>query len=600
MSHLHRPGLTFWGRFEADVATGNNSPRFYTDPPTTPPPADTNWNLPGGGEFRLLDCVVGAVLDDGADDADGADGADGADDPVRTAVVTDARDRVAGKIVDLDPQYQGASQLFGLRVRIVADGVELIAGEFVPAGFRDYARWHARFVSVLDDIVWAPPGTSGFVDRLRETTADGLLAIRLITHSYNTGTRIGRLDGAIGPYRSGEPHQFVAGRHFLAPPDDTPLNSFDGVVDGDRLTIDLANSLALDGPQTGLTDEFRIGLLTSSITAAGAVVEEGRDVVTLSRPVPYQEPGWLRTTGGLVTVDLPDSVTTPDGGTRPIDHRPLALVRGSAPRRVAIRETPAGLLVRADDEVVRLEPGHPATTRIRVTRYGVPVAGAQLVGGVRDPVPAMGGPLINTPREWLRLHSVPPTDGDGWTSLRLEGDQRGGPLPRPRLDGQLYEVTVASHGAEVPLDLLVVHLYQEYDLPDLPTWEGHVRRLLEPYAVMYPVMKRVFDLSDQAAVRRRREILRFALTRDVTDPNYMPVTRDLSRRKRETILAWLASSDLPEGQRPDHDRDDRHDDREAPGPPAAEPVLLDDVPGAFVGKVLAARRRAEVLGREEP
>ena len=135
MSYLHRPGLTFSGRFEANVATGNNEPRFYTDPPTPPPPADTNWNVMGGGEFRLLNCVVGAV--------------------------------------------------------------QLLAGEFAPAGFRDLSRGHVRYVSVLDDVIWAPPGASEFVDRLRAATDDGLLAIRLTTHSYNFGTRIGRLEGAV-------------------------------------------------------------------------------------------------------------------------------------------------------------------------------------------------------------------------------------------------------------------------------------------------------------------------------------------------------------------------------------------------------------------
>ena len=584
MSYLHRPGLTFSGRFEANVATGNNEPRFYTDPPTPPPPADTNWNIMGGGEFRLLNCVVGAVLDE----------AIAADDPVHAAVVTDAVDRVPAKIVDLDPQFQAASELYGLRVRLVADGVELLAGEFAPAGFRDLSRGHVRYVSVLDDVIWAPPGASEFVDRLREATDDGLLAIRLTTHSYNFGTRIGRLEGAVGPYRHGEPRRFVAGRHFRPQPGGMSLTSFDGVVDGDRLTIDLSNSLAIDGVQLNLTNEIRIGLLTSPTTGAGAVVTEGQDFVALSGPLPYEK--LLRTTGGLVTVDLPDAVTATDEGTRPIDRCPLALVSGGAQTQVAIRETVDGLLVRADNETLRLEPGQPAATRIRVTRYGIPEPGAQLVAGIRAPiVPIHGDPKINTPREWLRLHPIPATDSGGWTSLRMEGAQQGSTMPRPRLDGQLYEVVFAFQGAN---DLIVVHLYEKYAPLGELTWEGHVRKLLAPYAELYPVMKRVFDISDYTSVRKRREILRFALSREFTDPNYMPVTRDLSAQKRATILAWLASPDLPEGDRPE-------DDHEAlaptPAPQVAEQaVLLEDVPAGLVGKVNAARRRAEVLGREEP
>jgi hypothetical protein len=39
------------------------------------------------------------------------------DDPVRTAIVTNTIDRVAARIVDLDPRWQSASELYGLRVR---------------------------------------------------------------------------------------------------------------------------------------------------------------------------------------------------------------------------------------------------------------------------------------------------------------------------------------------------------------------------------------------------------------------------------------------------------------------------------------------------
>lgn len=48
-------------------------------------------------------------------------------------------------------------------------------------------------------------------------------------------------------------------------------------------------------------------------------------------------------------------------------------------------------------------------------------------------------------------------------------------------------------------------------------------------------------------MRRHRAILQFAFSRDVGDPTFMPVTRDLSRAKRRMILKWLALPDLPVG-----------------------------------------------------
>jgi hypothetical protein len=39
-----------------------------------------------------------------------------------------------------------------------------------------------------------------------------------------------------------------------------------------------------------------------------------------------------------------------------------------------------------------------------------------------------------------------------------------------------------------------------------------------------------------------RRAMVFALTRDITDPNYMPVTRDLSAPKLAAIVKWLEQS----------------------------------------------------------
>ena len=47
------------------------------------------------------------------------------------------------------------------------------------------------------------------------------------------------------------------------------------------------------------------------------------------------------------------------------------------------------------------------------------------------------------------------------------------------------------------------------------------------------------DLADYEAVCANRELLAYAFDLDVTDPNSMPVTRDLSSGKRAAILRWL-------------------------------------------------------------
>lgn len=60
------------------------------------------------------------------------------------------------------------------------------------------------------------------------------------------------------------------------------------------------------------------------------------------------------------------------------------------------------------------------------------------------------------------------------------------------------------------------------------------------FANLYPIMSKFFiNFADPNAVVAKKEILKFAFTRDIHDPIYMPVTRDLSENKRLTILKWL-------------------------------------------------------------
>ena len=582
MSYLHRPGLTFAGTFQADVPTGNNDPTFYGAPPPVGDP--NNWNPLGGGQFRLLDAAVSGVLDDGTT---------AADDLVRIAVVTDADDRVAAKIVDLDTQYQLASELWGLRVRLVANGVELLAGEFEPAAFRDitFAGFHARFVSVLHDLKWAPSGTSGFVDRLRAATSGGMVAMRLVTFGFNGRTTLGSFVGAIGPYLLGEPHRFVAGRHFVSP-DQGTMNDFDGVVDGNRLAVDLANSIGADTAAVPANADVRLALLQRTDIAAGADVTEDTDALVLGDALAFRQPGWLRTTGGLVIVELPPAATAH------IDELPLALISRGAPGQVLIRETADGWLARADNETRRLQPGGSATVPVHVTQYGRPSPGVQLDVGVAPP--ANDSPPTGSPPDRVQVATPAATGPDGRTTLVIDADPQGPGNPRDHIDGQLYFVTFGS--ATAGQDFVVVHVYDSYTAPEHPTWFDDVRPILAPYAVQYPLMtKRVLDLGDYTSVSDRRQILQLALSRALTDPNYMPVTRDLSPAKQAMVLRWLAMPDLPMGTAP-----------AAPAAPeavapaavleaearAAAGVAEEEAP--YIGKRESARLNADLIASREP
>ena len=111
MSYLRSPRIHFAGRFQADVSTVSNDVHHFDVRGFVPDyqnPMDVEdekivryngyWNPVGTAAWRLLGCrVTSAVLD-------GRVFTRSDEDPVAGLLVTGSADRVAGKLVDLDPQ----------------------------------------------------------------------------------------------------------------------------------------------------------------------------------------------------------------------------------------------------------------------------------------------------------------------------------------------------------------------------------------------------------------------------------------------------------------------------------------------------------------
>jgi hypothetical protein len=164
VSYLNSPRFHFCGWFQADVSTVNNDVRFYQNASFVPDyqQLDQNgsWNPEGTGIFRLLDCsVTGAFLD-------GRRLSDSAADPVVGMTIQNAAGRAPGKLVDLDPQQQMVSQIWGMQVRLVTQEAQtLLQGEYTPAAFinlwqrqkqgvRRDQQLAACYQSVLEDVSW--------------------------------------------------------------------------------------------------------------------------------------------------------------------------------------------------------------------------------------------------------------------------------------------------------------------------------------------------------------------------------------------------------------------------------------------------------------
>jgi hypothetical protein len=85
-----------------------------------------------------------------------------------------------------------------------------------------------------------------------------------------------------------------------------------------------------------------------------------------------------------------------------------------------------------------------------------------------------------------------------------------------------------------------VLVFDSYPQKADPSWQD-IAQILTQYARLYPYMYSQVKLDEYAIVSSNAAAMISVLSMSEHDPRYMPVTRDLSRDKKELLLAWLKS-----------------------------------------------------------
>ncbi len=581
MSYLDSPRLHFSGWFQADVSTINNDVRFYQNASFVREyqQLDQNgsWNPEGTGIFRILDCsVTGGFLN-------GKQLTSPSDDPVIGMTLQNAADHAPGKLVDLDPQQQMVSEIWGMQVRIVNQAAEtMVQGEYKPAAFinlwqkqkqgvRMDQQLAACYQSVLEAVAWPDASASPLLDALKAATQDGMLSIEFNVYGYGRDSTIprytmGHIEGTIGPYDHGEPKHFVRGRQMIAvAPNFTQPNG--GVEnlqaklanDGLSLTVDFGNSFPILDANSGLMNigQVLVGVLTTNPAAVQATVEASG--VLVIGDVPYLTDGWYTQTAGVQTFDLTNNPVA----RQLLAQCPLVLltpIQGVGGYTVLLQESIDGVYVRADSYVFRIDPGETQHVDFYATRFGAPLPDSAIalsstegfMGGsgggntVSPPMrPSAPIPTINMPADAISHASSVTTDRNGYADLAVIASTAGPGMPRGYLSGQLYgigyQLAVQPSGyVSNPMNYVSTLAYGRKDVPAHPTWYGDIQRLFTQYGNLYPIMGRyVVNLGDYASVVSRIKILILAFSLPLSDANHMPVTRDLGAGDRATILKWL-------------------------------------------------------------
>jgi hypothetical protein len=252
MSYLDFPRLHFGGLFYTNPNTINNTTQNFTpnvnleQPPPAPPnqynmrddgtPGDAGWNPLGVAQWWLEECTVLSAV--------GRDGAQvGTSDPVIGALVqspspkTPMSDGQGGyydiaKMVDLDPDQQGRSAIYGLRLSVTLPNGAGFQGLLTVPELRQLnpriagaqGSWGAvgNWMGTLQKVKWSGDiSGSTLLTALRAASAQGLNVKLTVDLHQNNPKNIftagdifcyGRVHGSVGPALAGELAQVVPGR----------------------------------------------------------------------------------------------------------------------------------------------------------------------------------------------------------------------------------------------------------------------------------------------------------------------------------------------------------------------------------------------------
>lgn len=124
--------------------------------------------------------------------------------------------------------------------------------------------------------------------------------------------------------------------------------------------------------------------------------------------------------------------------------------------------------------------------------------------------------------------------------------------PRKIMDGQVYQVAYYDKKKDsseeekrmTAIDQsssLVIKVFDYVENASEVTWVDHIYPIFSQYANLFPVMKgRTFDISNYHSVVKMKNMVIKSLNLPLNHSSYMPVTRDLSQRKRRMIVNWLS------------------------------------------------------------
>jgi len=564
MSHLDVPRIYFAGRFMARPPTGNNNLPNY-DPAVVLQTAvagasgDAEWHPRGTGEFRFISCAITGITDETYQTlaANTVPGQPATTHPLLGVPIETAAVDSSPKMVDLDPEQQNCPEIFGLRVTIMdIYGNPMLCGLIdPPPTARDiWSRIHGEpgdwgrsgvFQSVLTKIVTQGAVPAPLPEMLRR--GNNRLSVKFVTDDFGAGVEdanrtylitdpnfaTGRLVGIIGPAGDDEPAGYVAARRLLPTADKTVTCApapFTINQPSRKLTIDMSNSI-----QWQQTPQWHAGEAVQG-TFFAAYRDPSKQIVHIGGALTYSKAAY-ESTACIFDRDVTDAQIAV------LRNRPLIIaLAGQAVEVAALAEHADGICVESEPLVARLNAGETATVEVRARKFGVSLPGYKVSWGFER-----ANAWNNTPAGGVSFDKEIVTGANGRATFHLTAKPLGNlPAERKHIDSQVYFLggpwdnthrgnAPGAMGSTASLSVLV---FNAGDVIADPRWQ-HVQPVMQQYMRLYPGMRAILELATLSVVREHKDKMIEVLSHQITEPNYMPVTRDLPEFRRQTLLNWL-------------------------------------------------------------
>ena len=328
-SYLDFPRINFAGQFRADVSTRNNDGCNYKLP--TPPV--NAWNPLGTGEFYIDAKVKSVVYKDGTYSTQ---------DPIVNSPIVNNINMPPAKLVDLDPDNQMKSTVYGLQMFMFSDAERsnvVLEGKWIRhvivhniwtrvfQGGGD-SSFSANGFTRLENIKWGDFNESLAINQLKEGSYQAL-SVRTTHYSFMDNSAadgnftFGYIVGTIGLYKEGEPlnaggERQLSYRHLnlsriaMAVKDNcgvegpfiraykAPFQVKEQVETESTavLSVDLSNALAM---------QEDLALCNLGQLQFAVVSQERCCIDIIGQEINYLEEGWLQNTGGIVDMKLETS-----------------------------------------------------------------------------------------------------------------------------------------------------------------------------------------------------------------------------------------------------------------------------------------------------